>query len=636
MEKHLQNNQLMNRLFYIISFILLVALYGQVIWNNFDYVWDDEVIFIKNQSLVYDPLSFKLLATPILEGTSYFRPTVLFSWWLEFHTFGRVSEISHAINILVFYGSILFLFNIIKIILENKKYGVFSASLASLIFLCHPMHVEAVVWVSGRFDVFTAFFLLFSSYLMLKMQSSNLKSIILILLYILALGSKELAIFFIPFIFIIWELKNHSNGTNFKKTILNFYFENKKFLIASLLITVLYLIIRVYFASGLTHFNEKGVQSQIIYYQHLVPLISFKEYLVRTITPFFDLGIYSSIGYFIQSGNKIKSVVFCFIFILMALYFLIKKNKTIFVLFGYFMLLSLVVYIIPITIEGNIVQDRFLHSPLIFYAILLSFMISFIFEKISSLKTTILNVKTVVFLLFFYNLLLILFASILVPNWRNDLFFFQAMSHYQEKYSGIHHDSYLTYLIKYRTKDEELNKKREKEIERLIKRDIEYAAQNKNFNMKDRLLSHARFYMEKKDKKAVEIYENFFNLLEENKINFRHRNDYMVAYINYAISLFMINNDLEKASLVLDKGKKYLPTYVDYNFYFFSTILNLMLNDFDKAQNSFQTLLKYGGLDVHHEIKKINKEIKENCTSKPRDIIACSEEFDSGTILLKK
>lgn len=94
-------------IFYIVSLAIFLYLYYQVI--NFNYVWDDTIVVLRNPLLMSPELTWSLLAQPVLQGTSYFRPLVFLSWYMERQWFGLNPAISHAINIVFLYVSTLFL-----------------------------------------------------------------------------------------------------------------------------------------------------------------------------------------------------------------------------------------------------------------------------------------------------------------------------------------------------------------------------------------------------------------------------------------------------------------------------------------------------------------------------------------------
>ena len=91
-------------------------------------------------------------------------------------------------------------------------------------------------------------------------------------------------------------------------------------------------------------------------------------------------------------------------------------------------MISLVIYIVPITIANNVVQDRFLLSALPFYTVILAYAMFYLAECTSKIYTAAIS-----------GLLYILFISLvtlqLVPIWHDEMKFWYSVSYYQEKYN---------------------------------------------------------------------------------------------------------------------------------------------------------------------------------------------------------
>ena len=93
----------------ILSLLLLtglaVLLYAQTL--NFAYVWDDSLLFLDKTALLNEPLSWSLLTDPVLPGTTYMRPLIFLTLYIEFNVLGQSPAISHAINLIIFINSIV-------------------------------------------------------------------------------------------------------------------------------------------------------------------------------------------------------------------------------------------------------------------------------------------------------------------------------------------------------------------------------------------------------------------------------------------------------------------------------------------------------------------------------------------------
>src|SRR5690554_7976652 len=89
---------------------LATLLYGQAL--DFKYVWNDPLLFLDKTALINDPLSWSLLTEPVLAGTTYLRPLVFLTFYLEFNLFSQSPALSHAINLAIFIANIWLVFKI--------------------------------------------------------------------------------------------------------------------------------------------------------------------------------------------------------------------------------------------------------------------------------------------------------------------------------------------------------------------------------------------------------------------------------------------------------------------------------------------------------------------------------------------
>ena len=195
----------------IICFIaLIIFLYSSVFFAQ--YVWDDILLFVSKTGLVEDPLSWALISGPVLPNTSYFRPLVFFSWYIEFQVFGLNPMISHTIGLVIFIINNILFFSLAYVLAQklNRNNPLILASVATLLYLTHPTLIESTAWVSGRFDqLCTLFslvsFLIFSKYFKNSQTSlSWLVSIAIGFSFLCALFSKEVAIWLPIILFILY------------------------------------------------------------------------------------------------------------------------------------------------------------------------------------------------------------------------------------------------------------------------------------------------------------------------------------------------------------------------------------------------------------------------------------------------
>lgn len=161
-------------------------LYGIAL--RFGYILDDQMVIWQNTYVqkglaglgsIFGADSFmgyfndtKMLF--LLEGGRY-RPLSLATFAAEVSLFGKdnpnLAGISHAVNILLYSVTGVFLYRILAGLFPLKEGGrwYFSiAFLASLLFIAHPLHVECIANIKGRDEILALLFCLLALYAALK------------------------------------------------------------------------------------------------------------------------------------------------------------------------------------------------------------------------------------------------------------------------------------------------------------------------------------------------------------------------------------------------------------------------------------------------------------------------------------
>ncbi len=178
---------------YFIIFILGFALYGQTLFFDYSY-FDDQSLILENAPILS---SFKNIDTVFTSDAFfsvnkyYYRPLLNFSFMVEMQVGGTLPFIYHLGNILI---HILVVFLIFRLFIQLK----FRTELAwffSILFLVHPVLVQAVAWIPGRNDSLLALFVLaaFNVFLAFKEKPRLLYYLAYLGFFILALFTKETA-----------------------------------------------------------------------------------------------------------------------------------------------------------------------------------------------------------------------------------------------------------------------------------------------------------------------------------------------------------------------------------------------------------------------------------------------------------
>lgn len=200
---------------YIFGFLCIAGLciigFGNSLHN--DFVYDDSA-YVKNnphiRSVTFFPLYFTSLNTYQTAGPEgqfkVYRPLVTASFMLDYLIGGMNPFGFHLTNmILHFFAGFLTYILVLLVVRGNTGIPLMTA----LIFLVHPVQVEAVTWISGRGNMLYAVFsLLCTIYFFLFLENRRIIHYCLSLLFFcMALFSKEMAINTIPLLILMYLYK---------------------------------------------------------------------------------------------------------------------------------------------------------------------------------------------------------------------------------------------------------------------------------------------------------------------------------------------------------------------------------------------------------------------------------------------
>ncbi len=171
--------------------ILGLAVYANSLEGKF--LWDDEALIEKNARIRDWSNIPKIFSETIGAGTkvnfSSYRPIQIFTYMIDYSLWRLNPKGYHITNTLLHILAALSLFWLISIIFKDNLLSMFT----SILFVVHPIHTEAVTYISGRADCLAAFFMLlcFAFYIKQLNSKSLITYILMLLSYILALLSRE-------------------------------------------------------------------------------------------------------------------------------------------------------------------------------------------------------------------------------------------------------------------------------------------------------------------------------------------------------------------------------------------------------------------------------------------------------------
>ncbi|MGB7848341.1 MAG: tetratricopeptide repeat protein [Candidatus Acidiferrum sp.] len=167
---------------------LTILVYGNTLANGFTM---DDFPYILNNPAVTSP-SIKAIFTAT-KDLNIFRPLTFATFALNWASGGTTVWGYHLVNLLLHSAVTLFLFLVLKELLETVPQGTTVAWVAALLFAVHPIHTETVASIVGRSESLAVGFLLAAW--LLHLHDRLIPALVC---FVLALLAKESAVTFLP------------------------------------------------------------------------------------------------------------------------------------------------------------------------------------------------------------------------------------------------------------------------------------------------------------------------------------------------------------------------------------------------------------------------------------------------------
>jgi len=193
---------MMTKKIYVIT-LTFILLFGWLLYfpaTKGDYIWDDYSLTFKDpyvkQSLTVGNIlhlfSVEYWTKSYPGRNGQYRPIRAISFLIEHSIYGFNSLHAHHINLALHICCSLGVAILSLILFKSRK----ASLIAALIFVLHPVHVETVVWIKNRAELFAGLFSLVT--LILFIHAVRRKSIMFhglcLLFFLAALMSKETAL----------------------------------------------------------------------------------------------------------------------------------------------------------------------------------------------------------------------------------------------------------------------------------------------------------------------------------------------------------------------------------------------------------------------------------------------------------
>ncbi len=418
-----------NTIFVILAVCGLIAIVAYLPVVNFDFVWDDKMVLVDSAKLRSGSWT-GVFTEPFFLIDSYYRPLVLFSFMIDVNLSGLSAMWLHSVNLLIFICNSGLVFMLARQIASHTHQEALEKSnllrlvpwLAMSIYFIHPLNIESTAWISGRFDLLVTMFLLITLVLDGIESRLKFKPLLMFISYLAACLCKEMAVTLPIILFGIHYLKSKSEQSFINNTF-SIVKENITIYLALFLAGVCYLVLRLNAMGALLQPADDFYMGTAL--QHLLlSAKAFGMYFFSAVLPFaFSSPIHKE--YFpIQLHDRFAwvSLAILLIGISYSLYYLVLGKRRPYAVLALLFIVALipVLHIKPIPIDENIIQERFMAFPLVFFSILSSLLLVRLLTEVNFSKFVRSSLLGV-FSLWLISSSLILFTQI--PLWRDNLVF---------------------------------------------------------------------------------------------------------------------------------------------------------------------------------------------------------------------
>lgn len=442
---------------------------------------------------------------------------------------GLNSKISHTVNLIIHLLNVILCYILSKVIFYKFNIsdpGKIKVLLISFIYALHPTQIEAVAWISGRFDLLAAFFSFISLILIIKFHLNNKIISIAVCMLFFGFLCKESALLVVPIVYFLLYILNGFSGIYNKNTYMNilifialcFYFllryislgdafvDNNKYLLLNLSLLDRFLIIFFYIFEYL--------KNVIIPFNNIGPIHIFVEDVIGTKQWYFSalMGFLSLLTLLVYKNNKIVIFYVCF---LIALFFVLQ--------------------VILVFSGWNCISDRFLYFPLYFISVAIVLSISSLLEKYLKIKNIVIGGIIV------WLLLLVVTTSNIVPYWKSNITLWGWQ--YIKTENSYARDSYINELLR---------------INNIDLLDIEFNKLEKNEKLTIEnprlLLMYSTYLVRKGDAKSFYYLEKLakeFSYINNDDL----KNSYIEVKIQLAQAYLYIDNNKKAAREILEEVK---------------------------------------------------------------------------------
>ena len=347
------------------KFMIIIALAALSVYANSlvnDFVYDDEFVVLKDPSITSLANVPKFFTQHLGFAVGrYYRPVVSATYALNYALSGATplgfhitNVLFHAVNAALVYLLLLMMFPD-----EKNEYKKYFALFGAALFALHPIHTEAVSWVSGRTDsvFFTFYILAFIFYLRYTSGREGRNLLWTSVFYFISLLSKEMAITF-PVIVVLYEVIIRGRRSVYAML------KEKPVYIILAVISLLYLLLRWEILKDvpvrMVYNYFYGKEAATIFFTMLQAI---PYYFRMIVFPYGMLYHYSGYMPYLDSIARPEALISILITLLLIAGAAFTLKKAPWISFSVFFVFITLLPVLNIVQTDNFMADRFLYLP---------------------------------------------------------------------------------------------------------------------------------------------------------------------------------------------------------------------------------------------------------------------------------
>lgn len=422
--------------------LLVIIIFGVVAYvNTFsnEFLYDDEH-YIQRNPYIRDFSHLKDIFTKnvgagVYRIDNFYRPIQLLAYSIVYHISGLNVFGFHLLNFLLHLSNAFLIYFFTLILFKRREVSF----IASLLFMVHPIHTEAITYMNGTADPLAMFFGLLTLFFYLRVNKNIAYYFLSLICFTAALMSKE-TIVILPFLIILVDLYKRE-----------FTREKLAGYIPYFVLAGCYILTRLTvfnFTGSLNLFGVSNIYTENLHYRIFTFLASLPEYYKLLLLPI-DLKYDRAMVVYISLFRT--KVLFSFILFLIFSYFAyrsFKGKKVIFLGFMWFFIsLGPVSGIIPI---NGFVMEHWLYFPSIGFFMVLSYLMAKLNRNIYFLSRKIGSLSARIYIPFVL-VIAIIFSYLTIErnkDWRGPITFYNKILEHNPNIARVRNNLAMAYSDK--------------------------------------------------------------------------------------------------------------------------------------------------------------------------------------------